>query len=290
MSAPLKFSKVPLTKSELLKYFYRYPIVAIPIVNKDKKIIGILTKKDLIAISGELSNLNTSLSKVTPECMIPIDTEKDFNVLQGFIMNYKKIDTLPVIDDRGKLVAFWRKIDLICAWEGESIFSHRDWSMIFDEFRNPAVLTDFDGKIVYFNPKFQDLFLKDKKRLKFLGKPLSSVVKSLPVEIEKPIHNGSVKIKGQNFSYDGIPLIRENFLIGILYIFSDLKDSKVEIQRLSHKKTLTLAEQLKFAEKEAIKRALALSKGDIKKSASMLGITERSLKIKAKKLNINLKI
>lgn len=109
----------PISKGNLLKLFYRYPLQVIPVVDYDKRIIGFLRKSDLIAASGRVKDLNTPVVELIEVNLSPINPQEDLDQLAEAIQNFKHIESLPVINQDGEIIATWDKIDLMLAWEGK---------------------------------------------------------------------------------------------------------------------------------------------------------------------------
>ncbi|MEW5767098.1 MAG: CBS domain-containing protein [bacterium] len=109
----------PLSKGDLLKLFYRYSLQIIPVVDDDKRIIGFLRKSDLIAASGIVKDLNSPVDELIRVNLSQIKPQEDLDQLTDAIQNFKRIESLPVINQEGKIIDAWDKIDLMLAWAGK---------------------------------------------------------------------------------------------------------------------------------------------------------------------------
>lgn len=88
-----------------------YKIGGIPIVDKDKKLCGILTNRDL----RFETNLNKHVNEVmTKENLITAPAGTDLNKARDILQNYK-IEKLPVVDESGVLIGLITYKDLIRA-------------------------------------------------------------------------------------------------------------------------------------------------------------------------------
>ncbi len=214
----LKIKKERGTKIDILSFFYKYPIKSLPVVDKDKCIIGILLKDSLIASSSVTSNLATPLTKVISNHLIPVILEKDYQILQGLLQNFKKVKTLPVIDTKGRVIDYWNRFDLICAWEGYPNLSGQQYETLFSNFPYPVVIVDSELKITYINLAGSELIITGPGR-KTIGKPLSEIFPSLKIITNSPIINERIFIEGEEFIYDGVPIEKgEEEIVGAIYL------------------------------------------------------------------------
>ncbi|MFH1562074.1 MAG: hypothetical protein ABIF11_01455 [Nitrospirota bacterium] len=204
------------TKIDILSFFYKYPIKSLPVVDKDKCIIGVLAKDSLIASSAITSNLDTPVTKVITNHLIPVNLEKDYQVLQGLLQNFKKVKTIPVIDTRGRVVDYWNRFDLICAWEGCPDVDIQQFEILFSNFPYPVVIIDSKLEITYINPVGSELVITGRGR-KITGKPVNEVFPSLKNVTSSPIINERIFIEGEKFIYDGVPIKKEEERVGTIY-------------------------------------------------------------------------
>ncbi len=205
------------TKSDILGFFYKYPIKNLPVVNKDKCIIGVLVKDSLIASSAITSNLDTPLTKVITNHLIPVNLEKDYQVLQGLLQNFKRVKTIPVMDTRGRVVDYWNRFDLICAWEGCPDADKQQYEILFSDFPYPIVIIDNKLEITYINPLGSELVITGRGR-KITGKSVNEVFPSLKYDSSASIINERIFIEGEEFIYDGVPIKKDKERVGAIYL------------------------------------------------------------------------
>ncbi|MDI6703233.1 MAG: helix-turn-helix domain-containing protein [bacterium] len=262
-----------LTKTDILKFFCRYPIRIIPIVNKEKKIIGLLRKSDVVAGTPVVSSLNTSIKEVISSHIIPVAQDQEVSEFQNLLTNFRKATVFPVIDEKGHLVDFWDKTDLICTFLEKNPYLKAKEEM-FTHFSNPVIFVDRERKITYINPKAKAEFrLKD-----VIGKQIDKVICPITIVDKTPIENCHIKIDNQEFTYDASPILRGKYLVGAMYIFR-----KTYIEE----DIKNLPKSLARKEKELIVKAMDEGKGDVQTVASLLKISPRSLRYRIKKLNID---
>ncbi|MDI6734661.1 MAG: hypothetical protein QME42_00450 [bacterium] len=209
------------TKSDILGFFYKYPIKNLPVVDKDKCIIGVLVKDSLIASSAITSNLDTPLTKVINNHLIPVNLEKDYQVLQGLMQNFKKIKTIPVMDTRGRIVDYWNRFDLICAWEGSPDVHKQQFEILFSNFPYPVVIINNELEIIYINPVGSELVITGRGR-KITGKSINEVFPSLKDVPSASLINERIFIEGEEFIYDGVPIKKEEERVGTIYFLRKL--------------------------------------------------------------------
>jgi PAS domain-containing protein len=179
------------TKAELIRLFLQCGVSTIPVVDQNRRIIGFLSKQDIIASSGITSDINISAEKVIEHHINLVDRTKEFSALNLLIQNFSKVDKIPVIDQRGTLVCFWQRSQLISAWEGEKEGGYEE---LFERLLVGVIITDSSGKIVYLNPTASSM-VKGRKR----GRNISDVFR---VKIgEKPLFE-----KKRRFSYSSAPI------------------------------------------------------------------------------------
>ncbi|OIP42445.1 hypothetical protein AUJ95_01720 [Candidatus Desantisbacteria bacterium CG2_30_40_21] len=197
-------AKSNITKSDILGFFYRYPIRAIPVMEK-KKIIGILLKDTLTARSSTISELNVPMKKVISEHLIPVDTQKDYHALQNLLQNFKKVKTIPALDQQGRLVATLSKSDLICLWEDHPLMRELEWKRLFDGFSYTVIITDEKGYIEYTNPAFSDIIIIGRGK-KIHGKLITDVLAGIPLMQGTPVIGQLMVIDGEDFICDAMPM------------------------------------------------------------------------------------
>lgn len=205
------------TKIDILSFFYKYPIKNLPVVDKDKCIVGVLLKDSLIASSSVTSNLATPLTKVISNHLIPVILEKDYQILQGLLQNFKKVKTLPVIDIKGSVVDYWNRFDLICAWEGYPNLAGQQFEALFSNFPYPVIIVDSELKITYINLAGSELIITGRGR-KITGKLFSEIFPSLKTITDAPMINERILIEGEEFIYDGVPIKKGEETVGTIYL------------------------------------------------------------------------
>ncbi|MEW6608270.1 MAG: hypothetical protein AB1414_12650 [bacterium] len=204
------------TKIDILSFFYKYPIKNLPVVDKNKCIIGILVKESLIASSTITSNLTTPLTKVISDHLVPVILEKDYQILQGLLQNFKKVTTIPVIDVKGRVVDWWNRFDLICAWEGYPDLATQHFETIFANFPYPVVIVDNKLKITYMNLAGINLTITGRGR-KIIGKSLNEIFPAVKDISDSSIIDERILIEGEEFRYDSVPIKKEETIVGAIY-------------------------------------------------------------------------
>jgi len=188
------------TKADLIRLFFLYSAISIPVVNSKKEIAGFLSKQDIIASSGMMEDLNMGIQRVIEHHLNTVDRE-NINSLNLLLQNFSRTKKIPVIDQKGKIIDTWQRGQLISAWEGEEETKYPD---LFDKLLVGVVVTDTSGKIVYLNPAAASMATEKGKKK---GRNLSEVF-LVNLELE-PILNKKVG----NLIFDAAPMVD-----GVIYI------------------------------------------------------------------------
>jgi PAS domain-containing protein len=188
------------TKAELIRLFFLYSAISIPVVNSKKEIIGFLSKQDIIASSGMMGDLNIGIQRVIDHHLNTVDRE-NINSLNLLLQNFSRTKKIPVIDQKGRIIDTWQRGQLISAWEGEEETKYPD---LFEKLLVGIVVTDTSGKIIYLNPVAASMATEKGKKK---GRNLSEVffINSEP----EPILNK----RAGNLIFDAAPMVN-----GFIYI------------------------------------------------------------------------
>lgn len=196
------------TKIELIRLFLKHPISSIVIVDEKKKVIGFISKQDIIASSGMQADISISIEEVIKHHTNPVEVG-DIASLKFLLKNFEKVKRIPIMDRGGNIVDMWERVQLITAWEGDG---ERDdlYSKIFDHFPAGVVITSAEHKIIYLN---QPASLMSNVKGKKIGRNFSDVFN---VKIEPPILR-----KEENGIICDAGYIKEGQMIkGIIYILT----------------------------------------------------------------------
>ncbi len=195
------------TKIELIRLFLKYSINSIPVVSPKKKIIGFVSKQDIIASSGISDDISLSIVEVIKHHLNPVE-EKDMHFLNLLLKNFDKIKKLPIMDEAGNIVDMWERFQLITAWEGEAERERDDfYSQVFDHLPVGVVITSADYKILYLNPSAASISNAEEK----IGRDFTSVFN---VQIEPPV----LRKKEGDFIFDAGYIKEGENINGVIYI------------------------------------------------------------------------
>ncbi|MEW6680783.1 MAG: CBS domain-containing protein [bacterium] len=197
------------TKAELIRLFLKYPISSIPLVSEKKKILGFLSKQDIIASSGVKDDLSLSIDEVIKHHLNPVNCEKDIHFLNLLLKNFNKVKKLPVMDEGGNIVDLWEKFQFLTYWEGEDEKERVDfYARLFDSLPVGIVITSASFKILYLNPIASSFSkLKGKK----IGRDFSDVFN---LKIEPP----ALRKKEGDFVFTAGYIKNGENVEGIIYI------------------------------------------------------------------------
>lgn len=196
------------TKAELIRLFLKYPISSIIIVDEKERVIGFISRQDIIASSGRQADISISIEEVIKHHLNPVN-EEDISSLKFLLRNFARIKRIPIMDRRGNIVDMWERFHVITAWEGE-VERADSYSKIFDHFPAGVVITSAEHKIVYLNQVASSLSnVKGKK----VGRNFIDVFN---VQIEAP----ALKKEEGGMIFDAGYIKEDRKIKGIIYIIN----------------------------------------------------------------------
>jgi PAS domain-containing protein len=199
---------------DLLRLFYRYDLLAVPVGSKFSEIEGFLLKSDILR---EL-----------------VESSVDIKDVKGFIQRKKRelgreeikklfhsTNTVPLIHPDGYILTFWNKQILL--GEEEKKDSPLCWfmSLILENFPYGILCTSEEGKIIFLNTKIMDFFpfLKSEN---ILDKKISTWFGDI-VPKEKKEQRILIKAKEQKFSLTILPIYYKKNFVFFLFLFEQLE-------------------------------------------------------------------
>jgi CBS domain-containing protein len=85
---------------------------ALPVVDKEKKVLGIITDRDICMSLINTSMAKTTVSQIMPKIVYTVNTNDDVSTAFGY-MQANQIAHLPVVDSKGKLKGIVSLLNLI---------------------------------------------------------------------------------------------------------------------------------------------------------------------------------
>lgn len=283
---------------DILKYFCGYGLSSIPVVNKSKKLIGILKKEDFVTTSSSVINLEKSLKEFAIRNMTCINFSEDSKILSSLVLSCEQIKEIPVIDEEGSLIDFWTPQEIFLSLNNDISFSVNSWEKIFNNFPCISIIVDHSGKIVLANKLAKKYLFED---IETQNKEISEICSDLAKlstkckKLEEKKRNKSilkeslVNIKGKKYYCDYNLILDDKRVIGEVFLLREflLESLNQSLEQDDLKKTIPpLEEAILKTEKNIISRALKKTDGNISACANLLKIPRQTLQYKIRKLNL----
>jgi PAS domain-containing protein len=198
---------------DLLRLFYRYNLLAVPIGSKISEVDGFLLKSDILR---EL-----------------IESSVDIKDVKGFIQEkkrelareemrklFKNVETVPLIHPDGYILTFWNKRILL--GEEEKKDSPLCWflSLILEKLPYGILCTFGDGKIILLNTKMIDFFpFMEGKDI--INKNIANLFGDV-LPREKKHQKILLKTPKNSFSINIIPVYYKSKFIFFLFLFDKI--------------------------------------------------------------------
>jgi PAS domain S-box-containing protein len=212
------------TVGGLIRLFYRYAINGIPVVDDMGRLMGLVTKSNLVKASSFTSNLKLSIKQIISDQLTPIDREKSPEEVLESIVGGKEIAELPVIDRAGKLVAFWNPKELSKAARNYDRLSPGSLGVVLKALTKGVVVVDGRGIIAYVNGFFEHL--TGIKESDAVGQELEAVIPHTKlmqaVEKREEIFEIRIGTEGKPVVYDAVPIVVDGDVVGGVLVVDDL--------------------------------------------------------------------
>jgi predicted transcriptional regulator len=97
---------------ELAKVLYENKISGVPVVDKDKKLVGVVTEKDLINIIFSGNVTNTKVGDIMSRNIIKFTPDTDIDKI-ALAISEKNVRRVIIVDDKDKVVGIVSRRDII---------------------------------------------------------------------------------------------------------------------------------------------------------------------------------
>jgi len=97
---------------ELAKVLYENKISGVPVVDKDKKLVGVVTEKDLINIIFSGNVRNTKVGDIMSRNIIKFTPDTDIDKI-ALAISEKNVRRVIIVDDKDKVVGIVSRRDII---------------------------------------------------------------------------------------------------------------------------------------------------------------------------------
>ena len=280
----------------LYRNFMVTPSNFIPVVDQTDSFIGFLSKSKLVS---EMSNLD-HLEEFTSEKII--DSLLEFKISDDLLSYFEIYPKIPVLNLQGEKVTFWTKIRTLTEYnkteqkqDKQSETNEKDkinWflKLILENFPDPLLITDLDGRTVLYNESFE---------VDILGlKQFDNSIERCEKELQN-MKNKSLTDKDSSFIFYATSsfsyhirfklMVSNREKIGYIYHFVQKKIDKKEVisDKFYFDKSLAFSQNVDRFERFHIIENLKENSGNISRTAKSLKIARTTLQNKIKHFGIN---
>ncbi len=227
---PMPLQNIPRTFSpdaslaNILEYFLKNPdLNTAVILDQDKKVMGALSKNDLIALLGDKLRLNDSIENLLSQSFHHLTIEQvDFMEISNYVKD--NFEDLIITDQEGTYQGMATSWDLARLLIKQREDQEQLFKAILDSAHNGIVAVDCQAKVVLFN-KAAEIMLGQKSS-EAVGQPVADVIPNsrLPVvlktgqaEITKRHYKGALA-----FLTNRTPIICQGSVVGAMAQFVDV--------------------------------------------------------------------
>ncbi|MHB8916946.1 MAG: sigma 54-interacting transcriptional regulator [Desulfocucumaceae bacterium] len=218
------------TLQEVVATFSRTRLDAVPVVNGQKKVIGVMTKHNLYKAILKGSSLDSPIEEFYARPAISVDENMNFGEVYGF-MQKKELGQVVVTDRLNQPWGMVTKMSVIENLRSRSERQARELSSLLDALENGVLAVNSRSIITVINPSAAGML--GVKAQDVLGRKLADVLPN--VRLDKVMYNGSVK---NWHRIEGLPGILAKYLPvynngqpgGAIAVLHDLTD----YERLAH--------------------------------------------------------
>jgi len=176
------------TLQEAVAIFSRTRLDAVPVVNGEKKVIGVMTKHNLYRALLGGNPLNSSIAAFFAHPAVCVDADMSFGEVYRY-MQSKELGQVVVTDRSNQPWGMVTKMSVIENLHTRSERQARELSSLLDALENGVLAVNSRGIITVLNPAAEGML--GVRAGEVLGR---KVAEALPrVQLEKVMYNGSVK-------------------------------------------------------------------------------------------------
>ncbi len=238
---PMPLQNIPRTFStdaslaSVLEYFLKNPDISTAVIlDSDKKVKGVVTKNDLIALLNDRLQLADSIEKFLSQSYRHLLTEEiDFAEISDYVKN--NFEDLIILDQEGACQGMATSWDLAKLLIKEREDQENMYKALLDSAHNGIVVVDRQANVVLFNKAAEKML--GNKSTEVVGRPVTDVISNsrLPVvlktgqpEITKRHYKGELA-----FLTNRTPIVCEGSLVGAMAQFVDLAQPDDLLEELS---------------------------------------------------------
>ena len=219
--------------------FKKCKINAIPVVDKDKKLLSVFTKSNLYDALLKGASLKDCIDPYVNDSVISLTDDTPFDTVADIVKKIP-VGAAPVIDKEGKVMGVLTKKNMVLTLLKKSEMLNMQLKAILDSMHNGVIVVNSEGEIRLVNSGAERIFKTTEASCK--GLPFNSVIPDL--NLTPALVVGEIKI-GLKFSYGKItaianitPLFDAGRNAGAIVIFQDLTDLEQVARELETVKAL----------------------------------------------------
>ncbi len=284
---------------DIIRLFFKFDIDYIPIIDKDKKLKGLVDKKLIIQDAADTVFIEKPFSKLVNK-FIFYPSEESFLQIVSAIPDELKF---PVIDIKGSLQYLWFKKDILNSFyniskksKSKTEKSDLDYKDIIDAFPLNLILVDEKNKIVNANKNF--LHELDFEQDIILNQNINKFFTNIHLPNEKNVFYPKIhSLKYRHIHWYYTVLQANQYYIFLFSLTSNPFNSNKEIHfseesensKKSGQKSISppsLTRVMESNEKNIIKKILEENEWNITQAAQVLKIPRQTLQYKISKYKI----
>lgn len=222
------------TLSEVIDIIMNKKIDSVPIVSESEKLIGLVTRTQLIRELVKGSDLNTKVTEFMLTEVYTADPDDEVEVLISV-----NTGNLPIVRN-GYVVGLVTLSDTVRAYFSSLLAIRQELHAILDSTPNGIITIDEEGYVILANKACTDFFGLPLGQI--IGKSMSSIIPHS--ELSNVLYTGEVaigkKVKYQDkvFISNHGPVISNDKVIGAVSVFQDISDVKLILDELDYTKKM----------------------------------------------------
>ncbi|MFZ5633409.1 MAG: sigma 54-interacting transcriptional regulator [Bacillota bacterium] len=192
------------TLREVVATFSRTRLDAVPVVNGDKKVIGVVTKHNLYKALLRGNNLDSPIADIYARPAICVDADMNFGEVYSF-MQKKELGQVVVTDSQNNPWGMVTKMSVIENLRSRSERQARELASLLDALENGVLAVNSRSIITVINPAAEGML--GVRARDVLGRKVADVLPH--VRLDKVMYDGSVK---NWHKIEGLPGILAKYL------------------------------------------------------------------------------
>ncbi|MHB8155930.1 MAG: sigma 54-interacting transcriptional regulator, partial [Desulfocucumaceae bacterium] len=213
------------TLKQGVKILRQTKLDGLPVVDAEGNLVGIFTKANLMDAYLAGAKSSESLEKHFSRQVETIHVDTSYPEIEKVVKN-SPVGTGVVVDDQGKVLGIFTKVDMIMALFKESEKLASQLNTVYNEMHNGVIVIDKNSKIRLINRSGEKMLgLRQEKIKGCLFGDILPGIDMTPVFMDSRIIIGvKEKLNGINTLCNISPMVDENGVAGAVIIFQALTD------------------------------------------------------------------